>query len=104
MHRSLLIDEILSLIIQFVAADGQQDLKRLENASGLARLARTCRCFMECALDILWRTQHSLSPLIMCLPRGTWEIHSSNLLVSFILLRACNFIIAVPIVSHETTY
>lgn len=80
MHRSLLIDEILSLIIQFVAADGQQDLKRLENASGLARLARTCRCFMECALDTLWRTQRSLSPLIMCLPRGTWEIHSSNLL------------------------
>lgn len=80
MHQSLLIDEILSHIIQFVAADGQRDLKRLENTSSLARLARTCRCFMECALDTLWRTQHSLSPLIMCLPRGTWEIHSSNIL------------------------
>ncbi|KAG2138423.1 uncharacterized protein EDB93DRAFT_723617 [Suillus bovinus] len=80
MHRSLLIDEILSHIIQFVAADGQRDLKRLEDTSSLARLARTCRCFMECALDTLWRTQHSLSPLIMCLPKGTWEIRSSNIL------------------------
>ncbi|KAG2074379.1 hypothetical protein BDR04DRAFT_1048610 [Suillus decipiens] len=80
MHQSLLIDEILSLIIQFVAADGQRDPKRLGNTSSLARLARTCRCFMECALDTLWRTQHSLSPLIMCLPRGTWEIHSGNIL------------------------
>ncbi|KAG1728906.1 hypothetical protein EDB19DRAFT_1745184 [Suillus lakei] len=80
MHQSLLIDEILSHIVQFVAADGQRDLKRLENTSDLARLARTCRYFMECALDTLWRTQHSLSPLIMCLPKGTWEIHSSNIL------------------------
>lgn len=103
MHQSLLIDEILSHIIQFVATDGQRDLKRLENTSSLARLARTCRCFMECALDTLWRTQHSLSPLIMCLPRGTWEIHSSNILVSLISLSACNFIIAILIVSHETT-
>ncbi|KAG1830441.1 hypothetical protein EV424DRAFT_1535134 [Suillus variegatus] len=80
MHQSLLIDEILSLIIRFVAADGQEDPKRLENTSGLAKLARTCRCFMECALDTLWRTQHSLNPLIMCLPRGIWEIHPSNVL------------------------
>ncbi|KAG1727475.1 uncharacterized protein EDB91DRAFT_891698 [Suillus paluster] len=80
MHQSLLIDEILSHIIQLIAVDGQRDPKRLENTSDLARLARTCRSFMECALDILWRTQHSLSPLIMCLPRGIWEIHSSNIL------------------------
>ncbi|KAG0695073.1 hypothetical protein DFH29DRAFT_814543 [Suillus ampliporus] len=80
MHQSLLINEILSHIIQFIAADGQRDPKRLENTSDLARLARTCRSFMECALDTLWRTQHSLSPLIMCLPRSTWEIHCSNIL------------------------
>ncbi|KAG2142949.1 hypothetical protein DEU56DRAFT_792646 [Suillus clintonianus] len=80
MHQSLLIDEILSHIIQFVAADGQRDSKRLENTGDLARLARTCRSFMECAFDTLWRTQHSLSPLVMCLPRGTWEIHPSNVL------------------------
>lgn len=104
MHQSLLIDEILSLIIRFVAADGQEDPKRLENTSGLAKLARTCRCFMECALDTLWRTQHSLNPLIMCLPRGIWEIHPSNVLVSLISLRAYNFIVTIPIVSHKTTY
>lgn len=86
MHQSLFIDEILSLIIHFVATDGQQDSKRFENTSDLARLATTCRCFMECALDTLWRTQHSLSPLIMCLPRSTWEVHSSNVLVSFMSL------------------
>ncbi|OJA19203.1 hypothetical protein AZE42_09850 [Rhizopogon vesiculosus] len=80
MHQSLLIDEILSRIVQFIAADGQRDSRHLENTSDLSRLARTCRCFMECALDTLWRTQHSLRPLIMCLPTSTWEIHPSNIL------------------------
>jgi hypothetical protein len=104
MHQSLFIDEILSHIIQFVAADGQRDSRRLENTSDLARLARTCRCFMGCALDTLWRTQHSLSPLIMCLPISTWEVRSSNKLVSFMPLRTCNLTITVLIVSHEATY
>lgn len=90
MHQSLFIDEILSHIIQFVAADGQRDSRRLENTSDLVSLARTCRCFMECALDTLWRTQHSLSPLIMCLPINTWEIHYGNILVSFVSLQGCN--------------
>ncbi|KAI6142830.1 hypothetical protein BKA82DRAFT_532008 [Pisolithus tinctorius] len=36
------------------------------------RLARTCRVFMDPALDTLWRKQSSLSPLVMCLPSSLW--------------------------------
>jgi len=84
MHQCLFINEILSHIIHFITTDGQQNTGRLKNTSDLARLAQTCRCFMECALDTLWQTQHSLGPLIMCLPTSVWGIDSSNVLVSFL--------------------
>ena len=37
--------------------------------SALAKLARTCKLFSGPALDVLWRIQTSLLPLIMTLPR-----------------------------------
>ncbi|KAH7886495.1 hypothetical protein F5I97DRAFT_998330 [Phlebopus sp. FC_14] len=33
---------------------------------------------MDPALGVLWRTQHALSPLVMCLPEDLWEKRSSN--------------------------
>ncbi|KAI6141362.1 hypothetical protein EDD17DRAFT_1666438 [Pisolithus thermaeus] len=40
----------------------------------IARFARTCKAFKDPALDFLWRTQPSLSPLIMCLPGHSWTV------------------------------
>ncbi|KAJ7137441.1 hypothetical protein C8R43DRAFT_1109946 [Mycena crocata] len=38
----------------------------------LSRLAVTCRAFMDAALDLLWRNQNSLVPLLGCLP-NFWQ-------------------------------
>ncbi|KAI6132586.1 hypothetical protein EDD16DRAFT_1533246 [Pisolithus croceorrhizus] len=58
MHRCLLITEILRLIIEFLAHE--YFVTRLETRSiprkDVARLARTCRAFMDPALDVLWKT------------------------------------------------
>ncbi|KAJ7656801.1 hypothetical protein DFH06DRAFT_991494, partial [Mycena polygramma] len=43
----------------------------------LARLARTCRTFSDSSLDILWRSQESLAPLLRCFPPHVWEITES---------------------------
>ncbi|KAI6132354.1 hypothetical protein EDD17DRAFT_1881278 [Pisolithus thermaeus] len=57
MHACLRIAEILDLIISFM---------------DIGRFARTCKAFKNPALDVLWRTQPSLSPLIMCLSGHLW--------------------------------
>jgi hypothetical protein len=56
MHPSLQLDEIKRLIF-----------KSLEPRD-LARLARTCKAFFPIATDELWKTIHSFSPLLSCLP------------------------------------
>ncbi|EGN94131.1 hypothetical protein SERLA73DRAFT_188726 [Serpula lacrymans var. lacrymans S7.3] len=65
MHSCLCITEILEEIFEhaFAAKYG---------SSTLAVLARTCRVFSEPALDILWRKQTSLIPLLKCLPQDLW--------------------------------
>ncbi|KAI6003142.1 hypothetical protein EDD15DRAFT_2541370 [Pisolithus albus] len=69
MHACLRIAEILDLIIGFMVDDTHEPDKfcRIRHQD-LARLARTCKAFKDPALDVLWRTQSSLSPLIRCLP------------------------------------
>ncbi|KAJ7198034.1 hypothetical protein B0H12DRAFT_1166442, partial [Mycena haematopus] len=47
---------------------------------GLARLARTCRFFMNPALDQLWRPQSSVLPLLRCFPLHLWELRSGSLI------------------------
>ncbi len=37
-------------------------------------LARTCRAFLEPALDVLWSEQHDFRFLASCMPDGLWEI------------------------------
>ena len=56
MHPSLQLDDIKRLIF-----------KSLEPRD-LARLARTCKAFFYIATDELWKTIHSFSPLLSCLP------------------------------------
>lgn len=78
MHRSLLLPEILSRILDFLevmpyddfyASDSQL---RCHNAS-IARLARTCRAFLEPCLDALWKRQLTLAPLMKTLPDDAYE-------------------------------
>ncbi|KAH7918611.1 hypothetical protein BV22DRAFT_1041640 [Leucogyrophana mollusca] len=44
----------------------------------LASLARTCRALRDPALNVLWRTQNSLVPLVSTLPEGAWEIREDT--------------------------
>ena len=62
MHHCLSVPEILSNIFQYVKCAIK------EGPATLASAARTCKTFSEPALDILWRDQSSLMPLIKCLP------------------------------------
>ncbi|KIJ63856.1 hypothetical protein HYDPIDRAFT_112834, partial [Hydnomerulius pinastri MD-312] len=71
MHRCLEIPEILLEILEivFAAKNGYPDV---------AGLARTCRSFNGPALDVLWCTQLSLLPLVMCFPRDVLEFSSDK--------------------------
>ncbi|KAJ6533966.1 hypothetical protein DFH09DRAFT_932442, partial [Mycena vulgaris] len=44
----------------------------------LSALARTCRAFQDPALDILWRNQESLVPLLSCIPFDAWDVKKSS--------------------------
>jgi hypothetical protein len=65
-HRSLLAERILLNIFDHVHADGDDD-------GSVYNLAITCRAFQEPAMDVLWRVQMSLVPLVKCLPTDLWE-------------------------------
>ncbi|KIJ14835.1 hypothetical protein PAXINDRAFT_99884, partial [Paxillus involutus ATCC 200175] len=45
----------------------------------LARLAKTCRSFHGPALDLLWREQPSLLPLVMCFPREILDFSETSI-------------------------
>lgn len=76
MHHCLLIPELVLSIVHFVADDrpAWHDSRYLRNPRDVARLARTCKALADPALDVLWRTQHSLAPLVMCLPPDVWQL------------------------------
>ncbi|KAI6132305.1 hypothetical protein EDD16DRAFT_419415 [Pisolithus croceorrhizus] len=74
MHRCLRITEIFHLIIGYLV-DEEVTSANVTSAirhKDVASLARTCKAFMDPALDALWSTQSSLSPLVMCLPAHFW--------------------------------
>lgn len=91
-HQSILISEIVTLIFK--------NLLRDSDYTSLSRLARSTKSFSEPALDVLWRSQTSLVPLICCLPddalhkirHGMEDIEVivsvANILVT-LLLKAC---------------
>ncbi|KIK21397.1 hypothetical protein PISMIDRAFT_681317 [Pisolithus microcarpus 441] len=73
MHACLRITEILDLIIGFMVDHIHEPDKICSiRHQDVVRLARTCKAFKDPALDVLWRTQSSLSPLILCLPDHLW--------------------------------
>lgn len=69
MHRCLQIQELLSIIFQYVDVPRKADFF---SPDFLARLARTCKAFQDPALDILWYSQDTLLPLLKCLPPDAW--------------------------------
>ncbi|KAK7012962.1 hypothetical protein R3P38DRAFT_3007751 [Favolaschia claudopus] len=51
------------------------------NAIALSRLAQTCRRFSDPALDVLWRVNEGLIPILRCLPSRAWEIREGRFIV-----------------------
>ncbi|KAI6045334.1 hypothetical protein EDC04DRAFT_141551 [Pisolithus marmoratus] len=76
MHPCLLITEILHHIIGFLES-GTDSHSTYRNGD-IARLARTCRAFKDPALDVLWRRQCALGPLLKCLPGHLWTRDASD--------------------------
>ena len=61
MHHCLEVQELIALICALVP-DG--DIPTTTDHRTLVTLARTCRKFKNPALDVLWRTQTSLAPIV----------------------------------------
>ncbi|KAJ7511577.1 hypothetical protein B0H11DRAFT_1788829 [Mycena galericulata] len=81
MHRTLAIPEVVSLVFEEVASPPPglpSPADRPYGAVGLARLARTCRAFSDPALDLLWKSQYTIIPLLRCFPPHLWEITGSG--------------------------
>ncbi|KAG2072793.1 hypothetical protein BDR04DRAFT_1152895 [Suillus decipiens] len=64
MHRALQTEDIIYTVLEYLRPSG----------TDLVNVAMTCRTLGELALDMIWFEQRSLIPLILCLPRDTWEI------------------------------
>ncbi|KAG1803129.1 uncharacterized protein BJ212DRAFT_1304691 [Suillus subaureus] len=64
MHRALESEDIIYSVLEHVKS----------SAMDLVNVAMTCSTLAGPALNILWSTQSSLAPLIMCLPQDTWEV------------------------------
>ena len=73
MHQCLEIPEILEIICKILKNDFDNNVNR-ESLSTLSSVARTCRCFHELALDILWHSLDSLVPLLKTFPRSLWNV------------------------------
>ncbi|KAJ3003601.1 hypothetical protein NUW54_g5212 [Trametes sanguinea] len=78
MHRALLLPDIFSRILDFVEVEIPDTFYaayckgRWKNGS-FARLARTCRTFLEPSLNALWKHQFTLAPLVKTLPEDAWD-------------------------------
>ncbi|KAJ7054951.1 hypothetical protein C8F01DRAFT_1259365 [Mycena amicta] len=70
MHHGLRIPELLDNIFSNFL-DSKYYLN--PNTATLACLARTCRIFMDPALDALWMKQTTLNNILKCLPSECWE-------------------------------
>ncbi|KAI0941459.1 hypothetical protein AcW1_003344 [Taiwanofungus camphoratus] len=76
MHRCLLIEEILSIIIEQIFFD-VDSRGTFSGTCTLLAFALTCRTISEPALDRLWHTQLTLLPLIKTLPSDAWDVYGS---------------------------
>lgn len=64
MHRCLHMPEIISEILDY--SHGNYYDRTVANA------AMSCKTFLNPGLDILWREQLVLAPLIKCMPSDLW--------------------------------
>ncbi|KII95729.1 hypothetical protein PLICRDRAFT_227127 [Plicaturopsis crispa FD-325 SS-3] len=71
MHPCLNVLDIVLLIFTEIA-QGDLSLRTVSRRT-LARLARTCRAFQAVALDLLWKEQTSMLPLLRCIAPDIWE-------------------------------
>ncbi|KAJ6483516.1 hypothetical protein C8R47DRAFT_1132468 [Mycena vitilis] len=83
MHRSLQIPEVVALIFRETVPHIERESRFMldsRTSARLATLARTCKAFSSPALDLLWRNQRSLLPLLRCMPDGVWDKDDSECL------------------------
>ncbi|KAG8221424.1 hypothetical protein J3R82DRAFT_1612 [Butyriboletus roseoflavus] len=81
MHICLTIDEILTIVFQhaFIISKPEPKSREFRDRRTLARLARTCRCFLEPALDVLYYEINDLLWLIKCMPDDLWVVNGKRL-------------------------
>ncbi|KAJ7694431.1 hypothetical protein B0H17DRAFT_1057604 [Mycena rosella] len=76
MHRALEIHEIAEMICEQIGlplgAPGRFALR------DLVVLARTATIFLNPALNIIWRTQHTILNVLRCMPEDLWDITESD--------------------------
>ncbi|KAF7978625.1 hypothetical protein HWV62_45112 [Athelia sp. TMB] len=80
MHRCLLISEVVVNIAQEILHDDFRWEKPTAWDS-LAKLAQTCRMFSEPSLNLLWRAQASLIPLLRTMPADLWRMDDGILIL-----------------------
>jgi hypothetical protein len=68
--QALQINEIVRMICDQAEA---ADVESYSPPHTLLSLARTSRIFSDPALDLIWREQSSLVPLVKCMPDTLWE-------------------------------
>ena len=78
-HSCLLLPDIFNRILDILEIDPDPDFyagyhQQLYRCRSIARLARTCRTFLEPCLDVIWRKQYTLGPLVHTLPSDAYEL------------------------------
>ncbi|KAK6991850.1 hypothetical protein R3P38DRAFT_3091179 [Favolaschia claudopus] len=85
MHRCWEIAELVHLVFNeldpYIPGIYYVTHPRRMNAIALSRLAQTCRRFSDPALDVLWRVNEGLIPILRCLPSRAWEIREGRFIV-----------------------
>ncbi|KAH7890606.1 hypothetical protein F5I97DRAFT_1836847 [Phlebopus sp. FC_14] len=81
MHQCLTIDEILTNIFQhaIIVLKPEPKSREFRDRRTLVRLARTCRYFLEPALNVLYYEISDLLWLIKCMPDDLWEVNGKEL-------------------------
>ena len=77
MHKCLLVSELVHTIAEACTrphdSEEREEGER-EDLRTLNALARTCRAFLNPALDVMWHRQDTLAHLVKCLPEDLWEL------------------------------
>ena len=72
LHPCLQVPELVDMIFRWLGRDP------IYGPRTLSSLARTCRWFLEPALDVLWSNLPSVGPLMCVLPADAWSIEKNT--------------------------